>query len=240
MPFPRRLLTEGEDVVVELRPHWVVLGWPLVVTVLAAAGALAIVVVAGSVPSWVGAALGAAVGVPALWLAGRVLRWRTTTVVLTTTRILQRSGVLARRSLEIRLDRVNELSSRQTLLGRLLGEGEVLVETGGEAGVVVFDRLPHPAAVQSVISGQVAAFHRARAAPPSGVPGVTPVAPGAPTPPAGVPPVGPAGGRSPGPASAGAAASVAERLVQLDDLYRRGIVSAEEYRAKKAELLRQL
>ena len=30
--FPRRLLTEGEDVVVELRPHWAFLGWPLVAT----------------------------------------------------------------------------------------------------------------------------------------------------------------------------------------------------------------
>jgi hypothetical protein len=34
--------------------------------------------------------------------------------------------------------------------------------------------------------------------------------------------------------------SVADRLVQLDDLRRRGILSTDEFQAKKAELLRQL
>jgi hypothetical protein len=51
------------------------------------------------------------------------------------------------------------------------------------------------------------------------------------TPPTGVPLGGPGVNEAP---------SAAERLVQLDELRRRGIISAAEYETKKQELLRDL
>ena len=38
MPFPRRLLTEGEEIVVDARPHWIALVGPVVVTILIVVG----------------------------------------------------------------------------------------------------------------------------------------------------------------------------------------------------------
>jgi hypothetical protein len=251
MRFPRRLLTEGEDVVVELRPHWAFLGWPLVATLAAAALAIA-VTVAFSPPAGVGDVLLGILAVAALWLAGRVLRWVTTSLVVTTSRLVERSGVFGRRALEIRLERINELSYHQSLPGRLARTGELMVETGGESGDIVFDHVPRPAAFQSLITEQIAAYHenrRTRFSTPLPEDG-----PGAPqhadTPPHGaltVPSGSPAmagstttGSATAGSAPSGAAPTVADRLMQLGELRRRGIVSAAEFEAKKAELLQQL
>lgn len=244
MAFPRRLLNEGEDVVVEFRPHWAFLGWPLVAAVGAVVLATAVWVAFPDVPVGVLYLLIGVAGVMTLWLAGRGVRWLTTSIVVTTTRLMERSGVLGRRSLDIRLDRLNELSYHQTLAGRLARTGMVMVETGGEAGVIVFDHVPRPAAFQSLLTQQVTALHdaRSRAAPvvSRAVQG-EPSAVGRAVPHADTPPTGalarPVATRV---RALSGEPTVADRLVQLDELRRRGIVSVAEFDAKKAELLRQL
>jgi len=239
MPLPRKLLTEGESVVVELHPTWLVLGWPLVLSVCAAVLAIAVTVVFGDLPAGVGWVLLAMVVIPVCWLGVRWVRWRTTTIVLTTSRILERRGVLARQVEEIRLDRINELSYRQSLLERMLRTGSLVVEVGGETGVVLFSYLPQPGAVQSLITEQIDAMRRARfgwPAPNGGAPTGGPS--GAPTPVYAPPP-----GMPPPPApqlAQSAGPTVAERLVALDDLRQRGILTETEFQAKKVELLRQL
>jgi hypothetical protein len=242
MAFPRRLLTEGEEVVVELRPHWAFLGWPLVAAVAALAFAIAIRVAFSPVIVIDYLLLGV-VGVALLWLAGRTVRWVTTSLVLTTTRLIERSGVFGRRALELRLERINELSYHQSLPGRVGRTGELMVETGGESGDVIFDHVPRPAAFQSLITEQISAFHENRrirfgASPATDGPGASHHED---TPPTGGPPVTAAGpAPAPGPGWAAAPPTVADRLMQLGELRRRGIVSAAEFEAKKAELLEQL
>jgi hypothetical protein len=244
MAFPRRLLTDGEDVVVDLRPHWAFLGWPLVAAVAAVALVVA-VQVAFSPPAAVRDVLLGVLAVALLWLAGRTLRWVTTSLVLTTTRIVERSGVLGRRALEIRLDRINELSYHQSVLARLARTGEVMVEMGGETGVVMFEHVPRPAAFQSLITEQMSAFGSGRRGPlppAATAPDGSPAHHHADTPPAGVPavPLVPAPPLPGGAGGAGGEPTVADRLMQLGELRRRGIVSAAEFEAKKAELLQQL
>lgn len=226
MAFPERLLADGEVVVAELHPHWSFLGWPLVSVLAAAALTLGVVVAFPHAPVavlYVVLALGAAA---VLWLAGRYLRRMTITLFVTNARVVRRSGVLARTNLEVRLERINELSYHQSIGGRLLREGEVLIEVGGETGVVVLDYIPHPDELQSIISAQVSEWHKRAQAPVFGAP-----LPVVDTPPAGTVLGAPATQRPP---------TAAERLVQLDELRRRGVVSAAEYETKKAELLRDL
>jgi uncharacterized membrane protein YdbT with pleckstrin-like domain len=176
----------------------------------------------------------ALVAVTALWLSTRLVRWFASTLTVTTYRIVQRSGVMARHGLELRLERVNQLSYNQSLADRLLRTGELLVEVGGDTGVVVFDHVPRPAAVQSVITEQITAMRRRADAWSSAVPETwDPMErwPTGDTPASGIPvvtrPATPDG-------------SVADRLVQLDELRRRGIVDDAEFKAKKAELLDRL
>lgn len=219
MPIPARLLNDGEEVVAELRPHWVFLGWPLVATGAAVALAVGVsLVLPSSAPDWTNLVLLVPVVVAAVWLAGRGLRRRASELVVTTTRLVQRDGVLSRSVTEIRLDRINRISSHQSLGGRLLGTGELLVEVGGELGVVVFDRVRRPADVAHLITEQMEAARRSPAPAPTAWAG----------------PATPTGG------TPRAGSDVADQLVQLDELRRRGILTADEFEAKKAELLRRL
>jgi hypothetical protein len=226
MPFPVRLLAEGEEVVAEQRPHWSSLGWPLV-SVLAAVGlAVGVVIAFSNAPVWVLYVLLSVAGVAVLWLGARQLRRITTNLVVTNARVVRRTGVLSRTNLEIRVERINELSCHQSIGGRLLREGQVLIEVSGEKGVIVFDHVSRPAELQSIISAQVSNWHREMR-----TPSFHTHLPVLDTPPAGVPLSGSGGAEAP---------SAAERLVQLDELRRRGIVSAAEYETKKQELLRDL
>jgi hypothetical protein len=258
VPYPSKLLTEGESVVVELRPTWLVLGWPLVASIAAAILAIVVLISFPSAPTGVGYFLLILVLVPAGWLALRALKWHTTNIVLTNTRILERRGVFSRVGIEVRLDRVNELSYRQTLLERVVRTGSLEVEVGGETGVVIFAHLPHPAAVQSLITEQIDSMRRARSgwvpgAPGQGVPMVAQQGPppgNYPTQPQGGYPVQPQSAYPtpppvayPVPVPAPAPApqqTVADRLMQLDQLRQKGILSESEFQQKKLELLQQL
>ncbi len=247
MPFPRRLLTEGEDVVVELRPHWIVLSRPVLVAGLAVAMVVAIITLFPGAPIGVAYVLGVLVGIPSLWLALAILRWRSSVVVLTSYRIIQRTGVVVRHGTEIRLERLNEVSYRQSIGGRLIGEGQVAIEVGGEKGVVVLQHMRRPEALQSLITEQVSALGRGTWH--GGVPASGGVArptgydyadqvldTGPPTDPAGTR----AGSTDPAVTRWAAPTEIAERLQALHDLYRRGVVTTTEYESKKAELLQRL
>ena len=160
MPFPERLLGEHEEIVYDLHPHW----WTLIGPVL-----LAVVVVVGSALAWALLPRGglglptrlAVTGVAALILLAftlpRYLRWITTHFVLTTDRLIFRSGVLAKLSREIPLERLNDVTFTQSLWERLIGAGDLLIESAGERGQSVFENVPHPEAVQLEIYRQMEA-----------------------------------------------------------------------------------
>ena len=247
MAFPRRLLAEDEEVVLELRPHWSSLGWPLP-ALAAAVGALVAAVVAWpSGPVAVAYVLGALSALSALWLAGRWVRRSTTSLVLTTSRLVQRSGILGRRGRDVRLERINEVSYHQTIRQRLLGTGQLFVEVGGDRGELRFDHVPRPAAFAGELHEQLAALHNRRDRRDDrdldrrgdrggarrddrdldrrGGGGRSLRFPDD-TPPAGVP--------------ADVSPSVAQQLIDLDELRRRGVLSEEEYAAKRARLVDRL
>jgi hypothetical protein len=173
---------------------------------------------------------------------------------------VERSGVLGRRALEIRLDRINELSYHQSLGARIVRSGELMVETGGESGDIIFDHVPRPPAFQSLVTEQISALRDGRRVRYGSAPGSDGAADPycADTPPTGAPvvprdrqpagaqdsrpssPAPPPAGSPPSAAAPGTGLSVADRLIQLGELRRRGIVSAAEFEAKKAQLLEQL
>ena len=150
MPLPERLRSPGEEVVVDVRPHACTLAGPVFLALvgIAAVGAAAAVGVSVAL-GWV------LIGVLALVLVHlvvRYLRWRGTNLVVTSERLIRRNGVLSRRSREIPLAFVSDLSYRQSLLGRMVGAGDLVVDSVGPTGAVVFTSLAHPAEVQRDIA----------------------------------------------------------------------------------------
>jgi len=249
VPISRRVLADDEEVLVDLRPHWVFLAGPAILTAVALAVAVTIAVEFPTAPVAVAGVLAALVAAPLLWLAARVVRWLGISLVVTTARILYRQGVFGRDLVQLRLQRVTEVHFVQTLVDRLIGSGQLVLEiTGGDP--MVLDDVRHPRSLQRVINRQLGELGSAGHYE-GWVPGQRPVVPGPPpmddTPSHGVliaPPVpSTASGSapsSPSPSSSAPSVSIPDQLIQLDDLRRRGIISDGEFAVKKTELLRRL
>jgi uncharacterized membrane protein YdbT with pleckstrin-like domain len=138
-------LTDDEEPVLRLHPHWKTLIWPLLVAVIVVAVALVAEVL---IPSGSAAAaerlVVAAIAILALmlWLMRPVLRWRTTTYELTTRRLRVREGIVTRHGRDIPLARINDVSFEKGPLDRLLGSGRLVVESAGEHGQIVLTDIP--------------------------------------------------------------------------------------------------
>jgi uncharacterized membrane protein YdbT with pleckstrin-like domain len=134
MAFPKRLLADHERLIVDLRPHWMALAVPVLATVV-----LVLVEVAAFVfldpRTWLVWTL-TIVGI-VLFLAFPVrwfLAWITSHFVVTTDRVIHREGWLAKSAMEIPLERINDVKFRQGVLERIVGAGDLVIESGGSMG----------------------------------------------------------------------------------------------------------
>jgi uncharacterized membrane protein YdbT with pleckstrin-like domain len=155
VPFSRKLLNEGEDVVLDLHPHWeffVRSGAALLATV---ALGVWIMVGWGDAPGWVEAIAGILVLVALAWFGLTYARWVTTNFVVTTDRLIYRHGVLSKHGIEIPLERVNTVFFSQSILERMLGSGDLVIESAGEMGRQSFSNVRKPSAVQNEIYRQM-------------------------------------------------------------------------------------
>ena len=85
------------------------------------------------------------------------MAWRTTNFVVTTDRLIYRNGVLSKSGIEIPLDRVNNVLFSQTVFERMLGAGDLVIESAGESGRQSFSDVRKPSAVQNEIYRQIEA-----------------------------------------------------------------------------------
>lgn len=153
MGFPKRLLADHETMVLDLRPHWIALAGPVLLTVAIIVGEiLAFVYIPDDWPSWTKWAV-IAVGVLLfLFVAVRAfLAWVTSHFVVTSDRLIHRSGWLAKQSMEIPLERINDVSFHQTVFERIVGAGDLVIESGGEYGQNFFRDIRKPEEVQKTI-----------------------------------------------------------------------------------------
>jgi uncharacterized membrane protein YdbT with pleckstrin-like domain len=151
MAFPRRLLTEGETIVLDLRPHWKALVGPVLWTILigAAVGLGYVKMVRGDARDPLRIALVVLAFIAWFKLAGLPMaRWRFTQFVLTNERVISRSGVIAKHSREIPVETINDVTFNQSILERILNAGDLVIESAGEHGQDRFTDIRRPEQVQ--------------------------------------------------------------------------------------------
>jgi uncharacterized membrane protein YdbT with pleckstrin-like domain len=162
MPFPRRLVYDDETVSLDLRPHW----WYFSRHILTGVPLLGLVVGVASIQSddlrnvvrWPVAVL---VLLWAAWLGNQYLQWLRTFFVVTDQRVLYRAGVLGRHGVEIPLDRIANINYHQSIWERVIGAGDLDIESAGEEGDAHFQNVRHPDDVQNEIYRQMeAVVHR--------------------------------------------------------------------------------
>lgn len=99
----------------------------------------------------------AAIIVSAAWVLVQLIKWRTTYFVVTSHRLIYRQGVVSRDGVEIPLERVNNVNFGQSVLERMLGVGDLLIESGGKDGQQTFTDIAQPERVQNIIHSTIQA-----------------------------------------------------------------------------------
>ena len=149
MGYVERNLVPGENLVYKTRCHWIVMLWPLVGgLVLASVGFVLLaggwmgMNKGGSYPEMIGLGLAGLLG-GALVIAGGVIRRTATEVGVSNKRVLIKTGLFSRRSIEVLLPKVESIGVDESVFGRMLGYGTVIVRgTGGT--FETFDKIAHP------------------------------------------------------------------------------------------------
>jgi uncharacterized membrane protein YdbT with pleckstrin-like domain len=153
MVFQKKLLNDGEDVILDLEPHWSTLAKPVAVLVVV----LAATIVAFVLNSLAGLIVGVVLVLTAAWVGQRIIRRRNINFVLTTDRLVYRSGIVSKHGKEIPLERVNDIAFHQSVFERLIGTGDLSIESAGAQSRETFGDIPHPSAVQNEIYRQMEA-----------------------------------------------------------------------------------
>ena len=204
------ILNGSEEVVLDLHPHW----WFFVRPFLALIAAIIVGIVVLSVGDNGVANIVTAVAVLGVvaWFGVTYVRWNTTHFILTSDRLISRSGVFTREGIEIPLERINTVFFRQTLFERLIRTGDLEIESASEQGSSKFSDIRRPLNVQNEIYHQMERnenrkFDRV--------------------------------GQQMNNAT-GSAVSIPDQIEKLADLRRKGVLTEAEFQMKKSELLGRL
>ena len=270
MSYARNLLSRGEEVVYESRQHWFAViartwFWLLIAIV---ALALVIFLVSGTEP-FVNetvdqiVTLGAVAGLLAAagWVGFVLWDWRNQEWLITTRRVIRAEGVLNKSVSDSSLEKINDARLDQSLFGRIFGFGTLDILTAAEemnrgSNVADFPMIADPVDFKKAMFDQKQMienpdlarprYQRSEAPPPmqraepmpprAGTDRVSVHAddamPAAPAPALVAPPLA-AEPRSP----ADELGATLERLAGLRD---KGLITPEEYEAKKRDLLERM
>jgi uncharacterized membrane protein YdbT with pleckstrin-like domain len=214
MAFPRRLLIEGEELVLDLRPHWIALVGPIAVTVLVIVGWILAFIYApedGSgrtVVIWGALAIGLLI---LIWYPLRAfIAWATSNFAVTSDRIIHREGFLAKHTMEIPLEAINDIRFQQSLFERMVGAGDLVIQSASEFGRNVFANVRNPEHVQRTIYEQgernKERMYQGRSA-------------------------------APAPSTSPASPSVTTELERLAELRNKGVLTESEFQNQKKRML---
>ena len=129
------ILTPGETVHATARITGWIWFWPIVTSLAILAG-LGLALVTPQVRQQPALELGAgvlAVGLLCTVLIGPWIRQSTTNMVVTDRRVIAKFGLISRRAIEMRISKIESIQVDQSLWGRMLNFGTLMVHgTGGE------------------------------------------------------------------------------------------------------------
>ncbi len=164
MSYAKKHLIAGEQVQYETKLHWIVmLGHTVVSAVLVM---LALILFLAPRTHWQGSEVapppeamqigaGICLLLAAIILGIGFLRRDATEMAVTTTRVIVKTGLITRRTVELLLPRIESVVVEEPFLGRMLGYGTVILRgTGGTPEV--FPQIAHPLQFREQVQRQIA------------------------------------------------------------------------------------
>lgn len=149
MPYPQDAIAPHEELVLNLHPHWFFIAKSAALLVVAMI--LGLYVAVADVASVLKYVMALAVVASLVFFLVRFAKWITTHFVLTSDRLMSREGVLAKRGIEIPLERINTVIFEQSIFERLLRLGDLEIESAATDGAQRFTDIRRPSDVQKEI-----------------------------------------------------------------------------------------
>lgn len=152
MSYVEKNLIEGESLIFQTGIHWSVLFWPFVFVIL---------VIAGGISCFVWGTFAGKIEIGTLLVAGAlvyclfaVMKRNATEIAVTNRRVIIKTGMANRRSLEIMLPKVESIGIEEPFWGRVLGYGTVIIHgTGGTPDP--FRKIAHPSEFRKNVQEQI-------------------------------------------------------------------------------------
>jgi hypothetical protein len=246
--YKESLLAGGERIILSRRQHWITFVDQAKWAILGAVGAIVLLILSANMKGdGIGGFLGGAFGwialallvVALVWIPWQYLRWVNLEYILTNRRVIQLSGVLNKRASDSSLEKINDAILSVSMLGRALGFGDLEIQTASESGI---ERMHLLVDAPGFKRGMLDAKHELELELSGGNPpgpalrATTEAQPAGAVPSMAPPAVAPAPA-SPAPMSPEGVTNAIERLSALRTS---GAITAEEFEAKKADLLKRL
>lgn len=133
--YINRILSANERVTYEAKLHWIIFVWPILCTVLT-------------------------LGMLLPWLIWAILIYFNTDVAVTDRRLISKTGLLSRRAVELRLTKVESIRVDQSIIGRMLDYGTVIV-TGTGISHAPFKGIMDPLAFKRAVDVEVERIEQA-------------------------------------------------------------------------------
>ena len=219
MKYVENLLGKNEQILWRARQHWIVLSANFVINlfifiviwaIYGAAGMLGAGVLGDFLRNNRGFAL-IALLIPIGWFGWEFLQWWAEEYLVTTHRVVQTEGLINKHTKDSALEKINDITLNQTVLGRILNYGDLAIITGSDMGTNVLKRLAKPVEFKKTLLEQKSKLSDGEDL----------------------------GHRKP-PAAGADDEDPLKKIAQLDDLRKSGAISEVEYQQAKAKLLAKL
>lgn len=150
----RTPLQKGEKILLVTYSSWTSLFLPALFSLVAIAVSVIIVAHFGQVWGWLLAVLAVL-----YWLI-RYYTWKVNIWVVTNFRVIDETGLLNHFAKESPLDKINNVSYDQTVMGRLFNFGHVKIQTAAQVGATDYFNVNHPRRLKDTITAAQADYQQ--------------------------------------------------------------------------------
>ncbi|MCS7060402.1 MAG: PH domain-containing protein [Anaerolineae bacterium] len=210
--YVESLLGTNEKIIIRRRRHWFTWAPKLLLYLLIAGIIASVSILLGAITGGVGTFAGVFVLLPIALILKELIRWWTEEYIVTNRRIIQSEGFINKRVIDSSLEKINDVVLTQSVLGRVFDYGDIKILTASDIGVNRLEKLAGPVQFKTCMVNAKDALRQSSDGEDAGA----------------------------APASDTPLAQISDRIAELEDLFKKGLINAQEYQAKRAELLKRI
>ncbi|MBI5563727.1 MAG: PH domain-containing protein [Chloroflexi bacterium] len=234
MGYVDSLMGKNEQILTVERKHWITLLMSILINLFLVIVLLALYAVLGTMAdgnpnlaflSSVRVILLFALLFPVGRVGWDLVQWEAEQYLVTSRRVMQTAGIVNKKTSDSSLEKVNDVVLTQSVLGRILGYGDLEIVTGSDVGINLLKRLANPIKFKTTMLDAKAAMHD---------PDIEELRPKP------VPVAGELLGAKPKAATDADDDDPLKRIAELDNLRKSGAISDAEYQSAKARLLSKI